>query len=176
MQPAIFLDRDGTLNFDYGWITSPAKIELLPGAAEAVRAINEAKFLAVVVTNQPIIARGECTTAELEAIHHRLHLLFNQSNAHLDAIYYCPHHETISPCHCRKPSPGLLEMAARDLQIDTARSWLIGDTERDLGAAAAFGIPAVLVASNQQSFKSGITSPCAFRAASVGEAVRQILC
>jgi D,D-heptose 1,7-bisphosphate phosphatase len=185
LKPAIFLDRDGTLNFDYGWITSPSKIELLPGAAEAVRAINEAEFLAVLVTNQPVIARGECSEAELTAIHERLKVLLTKSDAHLDAIYYCPHHpdsgfpgerrELKIRCHCRKPSPGLLESAARDLNIDVTRSWMIGDSERDLGAAAAFGIPAALVASNQQWFKEGIVSREAFRAPSVLEAVRRIL-
>jgi mannose-1-phosphate guanylyltransferase/phosphomannomutase len=185
MQPAIFLDRDGTLNFDYGWITSPSKIELLPGAGEAVRAINEFGLLAVLVTNQPVIARGECTTAELAAIHQKLESLLAESGAHLDAVYYCPHHpdagvpgerpEFKIRCHCRKPAPGLLEDAAHDLDIDVSRSWMIGDSERDLGAAAAFGIPAALVASNQVSFKDAIASKYAFRAASVREAVQRIL-
>jgi len=186
MQPCIFLDRDGTLNFDYGWITSPAKIELLPGAAEAVRAINEAGYLAVVVTNQPVIARGECTFAELAAINQKLEwLLMAEAGAHLDAIYACPHHpksgiageraEYKIRCHCRKPAPGLLEDAARDLAIDVSRSWMIGDSERDLGAAAAFGVPAVLVSSNQQGFKDDISSKCAFRADDVKNAVQRIL-
>ena len=185
MRPAIFLDRDGTLNFDYGWIASPEKIELLPGAAEAVRATNQAGFLAVLITNQPVIARGECTEAELAAIHQRLEFLLAESGARLDAIYYCPHHpdagfrgerpELKIRCHCRKPAPGLLEYAARDLNIDIARAWMIGDSERDLGAAAAFGIPAALVASNQQAFKGDVKSAEAFRAPSVLEAVRRIL-
>jgi len=185
MKPAIFLDRDGTLNFDYGWITSPEKIELLPDAAEAVRAINENGFLAVLITNQPVIAQGACTEAELAAIHDRLEVLLSQSGAHLDAIYYCPHHpdagfpgeraELKIRCHCRKPAPGLLERAARDLNIDVARSWMIGDSERDLGAAAAFGIPAILVASNQEAFKADIKSAEALRAPSVLEAVQRLI-
>jgi mannose-1-phosphate guanylyltransferase/phosphomannomutase len=176
MKPAIFLDRDGTLNFDYGWITSPYKIELLPGAADAVRALNEAGYLAVLVTNQPVIARGECTAAEVEAINDRLRSLLAQSGAHLDGIYYCPHHpDFAAPCDCRKPAPGLLRNAARDLQIDVSRSWMIGDTERDLGAAAGFGIQAALVASNQQAFKESVVFTPAFRANSVLEAVQRIL-
>ncbi len=118
MQPCIFLDRDGTLNFDHGWITSPSKIELLPGAAEAVRAINDAGYLAVVVTNQPVIARGECTFAGLAVINKKLEsLLMAEAGAHLDAIYSCPHHpdsgvpgersEYKIRCHCRKPAPGI---------------------------------------------------------------------
>jgi len=185
MQPAIFLDRDGTLNFDYGWITSPSKIELLPGAAEAVRQINEACYLAVLITNQPVIARGECTIGELDAIHEKLKSLLAKAGAHLDAIYYCPHHpvsgvageraEYKIGCHCRKPAPGLLETASDDLKIDVSRSWMIGDSERDLGAAAAFGIPGVLVSSNQRGFKEAISSKYAFRAVSIKEAVDQIL-
>jgi D-glycero-D-manno-heptose 1,7-bisphosphate phosphatase len=176
MRPAIFLDRDGTLNFDHGSITSPSKIELLPGAAQAVRAINEAGYLAVLVTNQPVIARGEITDDGLRAIHDRFESLLAQSGAHLDAIYYCPHHPDFTGlCDCRKPSPGLLQSAARDLDIDIGRSWMIGDSERDLGAAAAFGIPAALVASNQQAFKEAIASAPRVRAASVSEAVQRIL-
>ncbi len=115
MQPAIFLDRDGTLNFDYGWITSPDKIELLPGAAKAVRAINDAGYLAVLITNQPVIARGECTLEELAVINQKLEsLLAHEAGAHLDAIYFCPHHpdagikgerpEYKIRCQCRKPA------------------------------------------------------------------------
>ena len=185
MRPAIFLDRDGTLNFDYGWITSPEKIGLLPGAAEAVRAINQASYLAVLVTNQPVIARGECTTEELDAIHEKLKSLLAEKGARLDAIYYCPHHpdagvageraEYKVRCDCRKPAPGMLQEAARDLNIDVSRSWMVGDSERDLGAAAAFGIPAVLVASNQLEFKEDVSSTCAFRVRTVKEAVQRIL-
>lgn len=185
MKPAIFLDRDGTLNFDYGWITSPSKIQLLPGAGEAVRMINGSGHLAVLVTNQPVIARGECTVEELGAIHDTLAALLAQEGARLDAIYYCPHHpnggvagerpELKIRCDCRKPAPGLLERAARDLKIDVSHSWMVGDSERDLGAAAAFGIPAVLVASNQDSFKEDALSKCAFRTRTVREAVEKIL-
>jgi len=176
MRPAIFLDRDGTLNFDHGWITSPSKIELLPGAAEAVRAINDAGYLAVLVTNQPVVARGEISVAGLRVVHNRLEFLLAESGAHLDAIYYCPHHPDFSgPCDCRKPAPGLLRIAARELDIDVGRSWMIGDSERDLGVAAAFGVSAALVASNQRAFKEAITSAPLIRAPSVSEAVQRIL-
>ena len=123
---------------------------------------------------------------ELAIIHQRLEsLLAADAGAHLDAIYFCPHHpnpgfagerpEYKIRCECRKPAPGLLSNAARDLHIDVSRSWMIGDSERDLGAAAAFGVPAVLVSSNQQGFKESISSKCAFRAETVGEAVERIL-
>jgi D,D-heptose 1,7-bisphosphate phosphatase len=153
--PAVFLDRDGTLNQERGWLSAPESLELMPGAAEAVRAINCAGRLAVVVTNQPVVARGECSEAGLRQIHNRLEWLLGESHAYLDAIYYCPHHpdggfpgeraDLKVPCECRKPATGLLETAARDLNIDIARSWMIGDREGDRQAAKNFGIRSILV-------------------------------
>ena len=123
--------------------------------------------------------------AELEAIHQRLTDLLAESGAHLDAIYYCPHHpepgiagerpEYKIRCHCRKPAPGLLEAAARDLSVDLSRSWMVGDSERDLGAAAALGVKSALVASNQANFKGDILSEHNFRSNTVLEAVQRIL-
>jgi histidinol-phosphate phosphatase family protein len=153
--PAVFLDRDGTLNEERGWLNAPEKLELLPGAAEAVRAINRSGRLAVVITNQPVVARGECSEAGLRRIHNRLEWLLGESHAYLDAIYYCPHHpDTGYPgeradlkiaCTCRKPATGLLETAARELNIDVSRSWMIGDSTRDMQAAKKFGIRSVQV-------------------------------
>lgn len=153
--PAVFLDRDGTLNRDSGWLNAPDKLELLPGAAEAVRAINRAGRLAVLITNQPVIARGECTEAGLRQIHNRLEWLLGESHAYLDAIYYCPHHpdsgypgerpDLKTVCTCRKPATGLLETATRDLNIDVGRSWMVGDSTADMQAAQNFGIRSVLV-------------------------------
>lgn len=153
--PAIFLDRDGTLNDDKGWLNSPDQLNLLPGAAEAVRAINESGRLAVVITNQPVIARGECTEEGLKLIHNKLDWLLGEWNAYLDGIYYCPHHpdkgfpgereELKIVCECRKPAPGLLEQAYREMNIDRNRSWMIGDRDADIQVASAFGIRSVLV-------------------------------
>ncbi len=153
--PAVFLDRDGTLNRDHGWLNLPEKLELLPGAAEAVHAINRSGRLAVLITNQPVVARGECSEAGLRQIHNRLEWLLGKSHAYLDAIYYCPHHpdsgypgERVDlkiACACRKPATGLLELASRDLNIDVSRSWMIGDSTTDIQAAKSFGIPSVLV-------------------------------
>ncbi|HSU33855.1 MAG TPA: HAD-IIIA family hydrolase [Bryobacteraceae bacterium] len=153
--PAIFLDRDGTLNDDKGWLHSPDQMHLLPGAAEAVRAINESGRLAVVITNQPVIARGECTEEGLKLIHNKLEWLLGEWNAYLDGIYFCPHHpdkgfpgereELKFVCSCRKPAPGLLEVAAKEMNIDLRRSWMIGDRDADVQAAANFGIRSVLV-------------------------------
>jgi D,D-heptose 1,7-bisphosphate phosphatase len=130
-------------------------LELLPGAAEAVRAINRAGRLAVLITNQPVIARGECTEAGLRQIHNRLEWLLGESHAYLDAIYYCPHHpdsgypgerpDLKTVCTCRKPATGLLETATRDLNIDVGRSWMVGDSTADMQAAQNFGIRSVLV-------------------------------
>lgn len=160
--PAVFLDRDGTLNFEKGWINSPGQIELLPGAGEAVRRINRSNHLAVLVTNQPVIARGECTEKDMESIHARLEMLLGEHDAYLDAIYYCPHHpesgwpgerpELKIDCACRKPRPGLILQAAADLNINLARSVFIGDSWRDTEAAKNAGLKSILVAKN-----SGLT-------------------
>ena len=154
--PAVFLDRDGTLNAERGWIDHPARIELLPGVAAAIRSLNHAGILAVVATNQPVIARGECTFEGLEKIHARLEHLLGHEGAYVDGIYFCPHHpdagypgertELKVACACRKPAPGLLLRAAEDLHLDLRQSWMIGDSWRDVGAAAAAGIPSILLA------------------------------
>jgi D,D-heptose 1,7-bisphosphate phosphatase len=130
-------------------------MQLLPGAAEAVRAINESGRLAVVITNQPVIARGECTEEGLKLIHNKLEWLLGEWNAYLDGIYFCPHHpdkgfpgeraDLKFVCNCRKPATGLLESAAKDMNIDLRRSWMVGDRDADVEAASNFGIRSVLV-------------------------------
>jgi D,D-heptose 1,7-bisphosphate phosphatase len=161
--PAVFLDRDGTLNYERGWLTSAGIMELLPGAAQAIHEINDSGQAAVIITNQPVIARGECTEQELRHIHNKMEWLLGEAYAYVDAIYYCPHHpdsgfpgERVDlkvACSCRKPAIGMLEAAARDLNIDRSRSWMIGDSEADVKAAANFGIRSVLVRHNQAAFK-----------------------
>lgn len=141
-QKCVFLDRDGTLNRYVGFLRKIDELELLPGAAEAVRKINESGYLAIVVTNQPVIARGEVTVPELREIHNKLETLLGQEGAYLDAIYYCPHHphkgyageipELKIDCGCRKPKPGLLLQAARDFHIDLAASYMVGDSDSDV--------------------------------------------
>jgi D,D-heptose 1,7-bisphosphate phosphatase len=153
--PAVFLDRDGTLNYERGWLHRPEQLELIPGAAAAVRAINEAGWLAVVVSNQPVIARGGCTETQLRSIHNKLEWLLGESHAFVNGSYYCPHHpdkgfpgerpELKIACSCRKPATGLLDLASRELNIDIARSWLVGDSARDVAAANNFGIRSALV-------------------------------
>ncbi|MGC2659706.1 MAG: HAD-IIIA family hydrolase [Bryobacteraceae bacterium] len=182
--PAIFLDRDGTLNDERGFLTSPEALELLPDVASAVRAINQSGRLAVLITNQPVIARGDCTPDELLRIHNKLEWLLGQSHAFLDAIYYCPHHpdsgfpgerpELKFSCGCRKPAPGLLAQATKDLNIDKAQSWMVGDRASDVEAAANFGIRSALVRTGQGRHVSPECRPDVV-AETLNEAVEAIL-
>lgn len=154
-QRAVFLDRDGTLNRHVGFLTDIDDLELTEGAAGAVRRINESGYLAIVVTNQPVIARGEVTPEGLERIHDKLETLLGQEGAYLDAIYYCPHHpdrgyagerpEYKVECGCRKPRPGMLLRAAADYNIDLAESWMVGDGRSDMEAGTAAGCRTVLL-------------------------------
>ncbi|MDR1398157.1 MAG: HAD-IIIA family hydrolase [Desulfarculales bacterium] len=153
-QRAVFLDRDGVLNEEAGYITGPDQLKLVPGSARAVSRLNRAGLLAVVVTNQPVLARGECDEAGLQAVHTRLEHLLGREGAYLDRLYYCPHHpergfpgerpELKTVCACRKPAPGMLFRAACDLHIDLHRSWLVGDRISDIQCAANVGCRSVL--------------------------------
>ncbi len=166
-QKAIFLDRDGTLNRLVGFLHSHEELELLPGAAEAVAAINASGCLAVLVTNQPVIARGEVSVEELEMIHNKLQTLLGLEGAYLDAIYYCPHHphkgypgevpELKIECNCRKPKPGMLLEAARQWNIDLHRSWMIGDSQMDIQAGLAAGCQTALIGT--ESYGQALTAP-----------------
>ena len=143
-QKAIFLDRDGTINKMVGFVTKPEQFELIKGAAEAIKAINKSGYLAIVVTNQPVIARGDCTFEELQSIHDKMETELGKAGAFVDAIYVCPHHtdkgfdgerpEYKCNCDCRKPKPGLLLQATKDFNIDLAESYMIGDSKRDVEA------------------------------------------
>ena len=148
-QKAIFLDRDGTINKYVGFLRSPDDFELIDGVAKAINEINASGYLAIVVTNQPVIARGEVTIEQLGLIHNKMETLLGEEGAYLDAIYYCPHHphkgfkgeipELKIECECRKPKPGMLLKAADDFNIDLAESWMIGDDEIDTLAGKAAG-------------------------------------
>jgi D-glycero-D-manno-heptose 1,7-bisphosphate phosphatase len=154
-QKAVFLDRDGTMNRYVGYLTKPEDFELLPGVAEAIRKINLSGYLAIVVTNQPSIARGELTYDGLDEIHRKMETLLGQQGAYVDHIYFCPHHpdkgfpgEVPSlkiDCSCRKPKPGMLLQAAEDFNIDLSSSWMIGDDERDVGAGKNAGCHTALI-------------------------------
>lgn len=154
-QKAIFIDRDGTINKYVGFLRNIDDFELLPGVVEAVRQINNSEYLAIVVTNQPVIARGEVTSEELDEIHNKMETLLGAEGVYLDAIYYCPHHphkgyaneitELKIDCECRKPKPGMLIKAAKELNIDLGKSWIIGDSENDIQAGKQAGCKTVLI-------------------------------
>lgn len=154
-QHAVFIDRDGTLNLPAGHINTPDAIELIPGTSDALRRLNEAGLRTILVTNQPVIARGECDLATLERIHGRLEMLLSQSGAYLDRIYFCPHHPHAGypgevaalkiECDCRKPAAGMIERGMDDFHIDRHRSWMVGDTAADIGAAHRSGLLCALV-------------------------------
>ena len=154
-QKAIFLDRDGTINKYVGFLRSPSELELIDGAAEGIKLINSSGYLAIVVTNQPVIARGEVSVSELQLIHDKMETLLGAEGAYVDALYYCPHHpdkgfegevvELKIDCDCRKPKPGLLLRAAEDFNIRLEDSWMIGDGKNDVGAGKAAGCKTVLI-------------------------------
>ena len=149
IQKAIFLDRDGTINQYVGFLRNIADFELLDGVSEAIKKINQSGYLAIVVTNQPVIARGEVTWEELHEIHKKMEMLLGKDGAYIDGLYICPHHpdkgfegerpEYKVDCDCRKPKPGLLLQAARDFNIDLSQSYMIGDSNRDVEAGRKAG-------------------------------------
>ena len=142
--PVVFLDRDGTLNRDVGYLSDPDQLELLPGAGSAVRLLNEAGFRIVIVTNQSGLARGFITEPQLHEIHRRLTAQLQAAGASVDAIVYCPHHPE-AQCDCRKPGRGLVEQAQRQFPIDCRRSYVVGDKLVDVQLARLIGAKGVLV-------------------------------
>ena len=154
-QRAIFLDRDGTLNRYVGFLRRPEELELIDGVAETVKQINASGYLAIVITNQPVIARGEVTFSQLRTIHDKLETELGKLGAYIDGLYFCPHHphkgyegeipELKIDCDCRKPKPGLLFRAAQDFNIDLENSWMIGDGENDVKAGLAAGCHTALI-------------------------------
>lgn len=145
-RPAVFLDRDGTLIEDRHYLRDPDLVQLLPGAADAVRRLDRAGWPVVVVTNQSGIARGLLTEAEYQATARRLEQLLAAAGARLAGQYHCPHLPAISgPCECRKPGSLLYRRAADQLGLDLARSWWVGDRLRDIAAAAQFSGRGLLV-------------------------------
>ena len=158
IQTAVFLDRDGTINKYNGFVKNTDEFELIPGVASAIKRLNEAGYLVIVVTNQPVIARGETTFEGLEEIHNKMETLLGNEGAYIDAIYYCPHHphkgyegevaELKIDCNCRKPKPGLLLQASRDFNIDLTESYMIGDSENDVLAGLNAGCKTILIGNN----------------------------
>lgn len=157
-QAAIFLDRDGVINKYVGFLRNIDEFELIDGSASAIKKMNEKGYLVIVVTNQPVVARGEVTIEQLHEIHNKMETLLGEQGAYIDAIYYCPHHphkgyegevpELKMECECRKPKPGMLLEAAKDYNIDLEKSWMVGDSENDIIAGNAAGCKTVRIEEN----------------------------
>lgn len=177
-QKAIFLDRDGTINEYVGFLTDIKEFRLLDGVAEAIRKINASGYLAIVVTNQPIIARGEVSFTELQEIHNKMETLLGAEGAYIDAVYFCPHHpdkgfegervEYKIACNCRKPKPGMLLKAAEDFNIDLSRSWMVGDGKNDVEAGKNAGCKTVLIGTEDYGQDRKVSSLFTF-ANTIGE-------
>ena len=156
-RPAVFLDRDGTIIEDVGYLRDLSQIDLLPWSADAIRQLNEAGYLVVVVTNQSGVARGYFDEAHVRATHAAIDAALAERGARIDAYYYCPHHpDSGNPpyrgvCDCRKPASGLLMRAAQDLAIALSQSWMVGDWWRDVQAGIAAGTRTVLIRSGRSA-------------------------
>ncbi len=184
-QRCIFLDRDGTINVEKGFLNNPEELELLPGAAEAIRSINASEYLAVLITNQPVIARGECSFEGLDEIQKKLDTLLGREGAYIDAVYYCPHHPHSGfegelkalkfKCRCRKGAPGMILEAARELNIDTAASWMIGDKTSDVECGKRAGCRTVLLHTGADGTDGRFNEPADINAADLAEATNVIL-
>lgn len=162
-QKAVFLDRDGTINIYKNFISDPDDFELIDGVAEAIAILNQKGFLVIIVTNQPVIARGECSLNTLQEIHNKMETLLGQKGAYVDGIYFCPHHpdkgfpgersEYKIDCNCRKPKPGMLLQAAEKYNIDLLNSYMIGDSLIDAEAGKAAGCKSILIKADKSRIK-----------------------
>lgn len=167
-QKAVFLDRDGTINKSNGFITKTEDFELCAGAAEAIKKINKSGYLAIVVTNQPVIARGDATFEQLQQIHDKMETELGKEGAFVDGIYFCPHHtdkgfpgerpEYKCNCNCRKPNPGLILQAAEDLNIDVSQSFMIGDGKNDIAAGNNAGCKESILVTEDKSLLTAVNS------------------
>ena len=168
-QPAAFLDRDGVLNVDHGYAHRPEQLEWIKGAPEAVRLLNEAGYYVFVVTNQSGIARGYFEEEAVKSFHAHMQDSLAEHGAHIDAFYFCPHHPdgTVKSlavrCRCRKPGTGMLEQAAREWPIDIRASFMVGDKEEDMTAAATFNVRGIKFDSRTDSLTDLVRGEIAAR-------------
>ena len=152
-RPALFMDRDGTISEEVGYVNHPSRFRLFPYSADAIKLLNESGWLAIVVTNQAGVARGYFSEAVIINVHDQLSKDLEAASAKLDAIYYCAHHPSVGEppyrfdCDCRKPKPGLIDRAAADFEIDLERSWMVGDRYGDVELAQNAGLHSALVLS-----------------------------
>ena len=184
-QRAIFLDRDGTMNVSKGFISKADDLELIPGTIDAIKAINKSGALAIVITNQPVIARGECSFEELHNIHNKLKTLLGEKGAFVDDIFYCPHHpdkgfegevpELKFDCECRKPKTGMIEEAVKKYNIDLSKSYMVGDSTMDLETARNAGIKSVLVNTGFAGNDGKYDRSCDIEADNLFDAVEKII-
>jgi D-glycero-D-manno-heptose 1,7-bisphosphate phosphatase len=174
---AVFLDRDGTIVEDAGFLHEPGKVKLLPGAADAIKRLNEHGYLVVIVTNQSGIARGLYTVLDYSAVQRRLVELLAAHDAHIDGAYFCPHHPQFSgPCECRKPGLKLFNDARQALDIDFRRSWFVGDRLADVQPARELGGHGILVATGEGNLHQGQARAIGVMVvADLGQAVDEIL-
>ncbi len=146
---AVFLDRDGTINEDVGYLDDPADVKLLDGVADAIRLLNQRGLKIIIITNQSGVARGYLTEEQLQGVNRRVVELLEKQGARVDAIYYCPHHPE-DGCNCRKPMPGLLERASEELHVELEGSYMVGDKHTDVLTAKSAGVKGVLVGENPE--------------------------
>ena len=172
---AVFLDRDGTINLDTGYMSDPEALELLPGAGSAIKELNEHNVLVVVVSNQSAVARGYATEEQVESVNRRLKQLLKAEGAYCDDIFFCPHHPEDS-CGCRKPDIGLIEAAKRKLSIIPEQSYMVGDKRSDMELARRVGATAIMVLTGlgEVELNRSETNPD-FTAKDLGAAVKWIL-
>ncbi|MEO1765708.1 D-glycero-beta-D-manno-heptose 1,7-bisphosphate 7-phosphatase [Thiobacter aerophilum] len=177
-KPAVFLDRDGTLNVEKEYLHRWQDWEWIPGAIDAIRRLNEAGFLVIVTTNQSGIARGYYTEADVLELHRQVDADLARHGGHIDAYYYCPHHPQYGPlrdCDCRKPEPGMLLRAAEEHDIDLTRSYIIGDKAADIEAGLAVGATPILVLTGYGEQARADVPPATLVVRDVGRAVEWIL-
>jgi histidinol-phosphate phosphatase family protein len=176
-RPAVFLDRDGTIIRDTEYLRDPDQVQLLPGAAKAIRRLNDAGLPVIVVTNQSGIARGLLTEQDYERVRMRVDkLIADEAGARIDATYRCPHHPDFTgPCDCRKPGTKLYRDAAAEHGLDTARSWYVGDRMRDVAPGDHFGGRSVLLLVESTPDADRVAAKSRLTATSLAEAVNIIL-